>query len=53
MHLGTFAGPAGTSQQRTELTAGQRDILRALGVAEPPLFLHLDAPQPTPAQRRS
>jgi hypothetical protein len=53
MHLGTFAGPAGTSQQRTELTAGQRDILRALGVAEPPLFLHLDAPEPTPAQRRS
>ena len=33
MHLGTFTGPAGTSQQRTELTAGQRDILRALGVA--------------------
>ena len=53
MHLGTFAGTAGTSQQRTELTAGQRDILRALGVAQPPLFLHLDAPEPTPAQRRA
>src|SRR5450631_638109 len=53
MHIGTFAGPAGTSHQRTELTAGQRDILRALGVAEPPLFLHLHAPEPTRAQRRS
>ena len=46
MHLGTFAGPAGTSHQRTELTARQRDILRALGVAQPPLFLHLQAPEP-------
>ena len=45
MHLGTFAGPAGTSQQRTELTARQRDILPALGVAQPPLFLHLAAGQ--------
>ena len=53
MHLGTFAGPAGTSQQRTELTARQRDILRALHVASPPLFLHLDAPEPAPAQRRA
>lgn len=51
MHLGRFAGPAGTSQQRTELTAGQRDILRALNVAQPPLFLHLDAPKPASAQR--
>jgi len=41
MHLGTFTGQAGTSQQRTELTAGQKDILRALGVAQPPLFMHL------------
>jgi len=46
MHLGTFTGPAGTSHQRTELTARHRDILRALGVAQPPLFLHLQAPQP-------
>jgi hypothetical protein len=30
MHLGTFTGPAGTSKQRTELTARQRDILNAL-----------------------
>jgi hypothetical protein len=53
MYLGTFTGPAGTSQQRTELTARQRDILRALHVASPPLFLHLDAPEPAPAQRRA
>ncbi len=45
MHLGTFTGPAGTSQQRTELTRAQRDILRALGAPEPPLFLALGAPE--------
>ncbi len=43
MHLGTFTGPAGTSRQRTELTTRQRDILRALSVPEPPLFLTLAA----------
>jgi len=53
MHLGTFTGPAGTSQQRTELTAGQRDILRALNVAQPPLFLHLAAREPAAAKQRS
>ncbi len=53
MHLGTFTGPAGTSQQRTELTQGQRGILRALGVAQPPLFLHLDAPEPAAAKQRA
>jgi Transposase DDE domain len=41
MHLGTFTGPAGTSQQRTELTATQQEILHALTVEPPPLFLHL------------
>ncbi|MCA1680307.1 MAG: IS1634 family transposase [Actinobacteria bacterium] len=41
IHLGTFTGPAGTSQQRTELTTPQREILRALNVPEPPLFLAL------------
>jgi hypothetical protein len=51
MHLGTFQGPAGTSQQRTELTAAHKDILRALGVAQPPLFLHLDSRQPAPVER--
>jgi len=53
MHLGTFSGPAGTSQQRTELTAGHKDILRALGVAQPPLFMHLDSRQRAPVERRS
>jgi hypothetical protein len=53
MHLGTFTGPAGTTQQRTELTPGQRDILHALGVAQPPLFLHLQAPEPARARRRA
>ena len=42
MHLGTFAGPAGTSRQRTELTAGQKAILRALELPQPPRFLHLE-----------
>jgi hypothetical protein len=43
LHLGTFTGPAGTSQQRTQLTARQREILRALDVPEPPRFLALNA----------
>jgi len=51
MHLGTFAGPAGTSQQRTELTPSQRDILHALNLELPPLFLHLAAHQTTSAKR--
>src|SRR6266487_4651632 len=33
--LGTFAGPAGTFHQRTELTSSQRAILAELGLAEP------------------
>jgi len=53
MHLGTFAGPAGTSRQRTELTSGHRDILRALGVAQPPLFLDLQAPELSAVRKRA
>ncbi len=49
MHLGTFSGPAGTSRQRTETTPGQRTILRALDLPEPPRFLHLDPVTVTPA----
>jgi hypothetical protein len=41
MHLGEFVGNAGRVLQRTELTAGQRSILKALGVAEPKRFLGL------------
>ncbi len=43
LHLGTFTGPAGASQQRTQLTVRQREILRALDVSEPPRFLALNA----------
>jgi Transposase DDE domain len=43
LHLGTFAGPAGTSRQRTELTSYQQQILRQLGIEAPPLFLQLAA----------
>ena len=42
LHLGTFAGPAGLSRQRTELTGGQKAILRALELPDPPRFLHLE-----------
>ena len=41
MHVGEFVGNAGRVLQRTELTAGQRSILKALGVAEPKRFLDL------------
>jgi hypothetical protein len=41
LHVGQFSGNAGQVHQRTELTAAQRDILRALHVAEPPRFLQL------------
>jgi hypothetical protein len=41
LHVGQFTGSAGQVHQRTELTAAQRDILRALQVAEPPRFLQL------------
>jgi hypothetical protein len=35
LHLGTFAGPAGSFRQRTELTNAQKKILTALGLPEP------------------
>jgi transposase len=47
LHLGTFTGPAGTCQQRTELTSRQRDLLRTLKLAEPGRFTRLD-PAPAP-----
>ncbi|MDQ5834362.1 MAG: IS1634 family transposase [Actinomycetota bacterium] len=43
LHVGTFTGPAGTSQQRTQITSRQHDILRALNIPEPPRFLALNA----------
>ena len=43
LHLITFTGPVGTSRQRTELTTHQQQILGALGIETPPLFLKLAA----------
>jgi len=43
LHVGEFTGNAGHVHQRTELTTAQRDILRALQIAEPPRFLQLTA----------
>jgi hypothetical protein len=44
--LGTFTGPAGTFQQRTEITKAQRDLLHALQIQAPPRIYQL-----TPASR--
>ena len=41
-HIGTFTGPAGTCQQRTELTTRQRELLRTLKLPEPARFTRLD-----------
>jgi hypothetical protein len=41
LHLGRFSGSAGEVSQRTEITARQAAILKALGVAEPPRFFDL------------
>ena len=38
MHLVTLATNEGTVAQRTELTHGQRRILKALELPEPPRF---------------
>jgi len=43
LHLGTFTGPAGSTQQRTQLTARQSQIMHALSVPEPPRFLQINA----------
>ena len=39
--LGSFAGPAGTFRQRTELTTAQRTILAKLQLADPPRIFQL------------
>jgi hypothetical protein len=38
---GRFRSPDGEFTQRTELTADQRDLLKTLGVPEPPRFGHI------------
>ncbi len=47
LHLGTFTSPAGTCQQRTELTTRQRELLRTLALPEPARFTCLDPPRPS------
>jgi hypothetical protein len=46
LHVGFFSGPAGRVTQRTEITAGQKAIIKALGLQEPPRFLGM-----SPAER--
>jgi transposase len=42
LHVGTFAGPAGTFRQRTETSPAQRAILTKLGIAEPKRIITLE-----------
>jgi hypothetical protein len=39
--VGTFAGPAGTFRQRTEISQAQHDILDRLGISPPPKIYQL------------
>jgi hypothetical protein len=41
LHVGTFAGPAGTFRQRTELTTAQRDIFARLRLTPPKQIIEL------------
>ena len=41
MHVGEFRGSAGSVTQRTELTARQRQILKALDIPEPQRFAQI------------
>jgi transposase len=42
VQLGTFTGPTGTFRKRTDLTAGQKQILAALGLPDPPLVVNVE-----------
>jgi hypothetical protein len=42
LHVGTFAGPAGTFRQRTELTKPQRDLLAKLAIPPPKQIVELE-----------
>ena len=44
IHIGTFTGPSGTFQQRTELSKRHRDILKALQIDAPPRVYQLKLP---------
>jgi hypothetical protein len=51
MHLGTFAGPAGSLTQRTETTPRQGEIFRDLDITEPPKVFELATPRPRRAKK--
>ena len=53
MHQVTLATPDGTVAQRTAVTAGQKTILAALGVDEPPRFLEFTTTAEGPEPDRS
>ena len=42
LHIGTFAGPAGTFRQRTELTRQHRDLLAKLAITPPKQIVELE-----------
>jgi hypothetical protein len=42
LHVGTFQGSAGRCLQRTEITARQAEMMKALEIPEPPRFLALE-----------
>lgn len=46
MHLGTFVGPSGQVQQRTEVTADQHRLFTALRIPEPPRIFHITTKPP-------
>jgi hypothetical protein len=46
IHIGTFAGPAGTFRQRTQITPAQARILAQLGIDPPPKICQLTPASP-------
>jgi hypothetical protein len=46
IQVGTFAGPAGTFRQRTQITDAQQDILTRLGIDPPPRIYQLTPTAP-------
>jgi transposase len=46
IHIGTFAGPAGTFRQRTEISQPQQDILTRLAIDPPPKICQLTPASP-------
>jgi hypothetical protein len=46
IHIGTFAGPAGTFRQRTQISQPQQDILAKLAIDPPPKICQLTPASP-------